>query len=87
MSWKPLSPIYINSDLKKRANDNISWPVLIYSTTQTTNNLEIKTAFKEGLHEEIKCQILNWKIGNVIMLNISRPRHFFLSHFTINEGI
>ena len=60
----------------------------MYSTTQTTNNLKIEIALMEGLHEEIKCQKLNGKTGKVIMLNISRPRHyFFLSHFTINAGI
>lgn len=49
----------------------------MYSTTQTTNNLEIKRTLTEGLHEEIKCQKLNGKTGKVIMLNISRPSHFF----------
>lgn len=51
----------------------------MYSTTQTTNNLEIKIALMEGLHEEIKCQKLNGETGKVIMLNISRPRHYFFS--------
>lgn len=53
----------------------------MYSTTQTTNNLEIKITLMEGLHEEIKCQKLNGKTGKVIMLNIFRPSHFFSVSF------
>lgn len=31
---------------------------------------EIKTAFKEGLHEEMKSHKLNRKTGNIILLKI-----------------
>ena len=75
MYWKLLSPICINSDLEKRVNDDLSCPMLKYSTTQTTSNPAVKTKIRQqyNMNEHLReayvkkqCQTLNVKIWNII---------------------